>query len=72
MLNLLTTNYLVVSKLSKKRDDFYRVLGLPFGASMEQVRKAYREYAKHFHPDKHQNSIFLQRDLRKFSLPTKF
>jgi DnaJ-class molecular chaperone len=38
--------------------DFYRVLGLPFGASIEQVRKAYREYAKHFHPDKHQNSVF--------------
>lgn len=33
--------------------NYYQVLGLPFGVAVEQVRKAYREYAKHFHPDKH-------------------
>lgn len=40
--------------------NYYQILGLPFGASSEQVRKAYREYAKHYHPDKHQNSIFFK------------
>lgn len=38
--------------------NYFQVLGLQFGASTEEVRKAYREYAKHFHPDKHQNSAF--------------
>lgn len=40
--------------------NYYQVLGLPFGAPLEQVRKAYRECAKHFHPDKHQNSEFFK------------
>lgn len=38
--------------------NFYQVLGLPFGAPVEEVRKAYRDYAKQFHPDKHNNSQF--------------
>lgn len=40
--------------------DYYQVLGLPFGASSERVRKAYRHYVKHYHPDKHQNSEFFK------------
>ena len=31
--------------------DYYRVLGLPFGASVEQVRARYRELARLYHPD---------------------
>ena len=38
--------------------DYYRTLGLPFGSSIEQIKSSYREYAKHFHPDKHGNSSF--------------
>lgn len=38
--------------------DYYQILGLPFGSSIEEVKKSYREYAKHFHPDKHGNSTF--------------
>ncbi|WP_223653835.1 J domain-containing protein [Hymenobacter psoromatis] len=38
--------------------NYFQVLGLQFGASTEEIRRAYREYAKHFHPDKHQNSAF--------------
>jgi hypothetical protein len=40
--------------------NYYQVLGLSFGSSTEQIRKAYREYAKHFHPDKHQNNDFFK------------
>ncbi len=31
--------------------NYYRVLGLPFGASVEQVRARYRELARRYHPD---------------------
>ncbi|XP_061300427.1 dnaJ homolog subfamily B member 1-like, partial [Pezoporus flaviventris] len=32
--------------------DYYRTLGLPRGASSEDVRRAYRRQALRFHPDK--------------------
>ena len=38
--------------------DHYQTLGLPFGSSIEQVKRSYREYVMHFHPDKHSNSLF--------------
>ena len=38
--------------------DHYQTLGLPFGSTIEQVKKAYREYVMHFHPDKHNNNLF--------------
>ena len=41
--------------------DYYKVLGLEQGASLEEVRKAYREYAAHFHPDKHGGSEFFKK-----------
>ena len=31
--------------------DPYEVLGLPHGASMEEVTRAYRQLAKKYHPD---------------------
>ncbi len=31
--------------------NYYRVLGLPFGASVDQVRGRYRELARRYHPD---------------------
>lgn len=33
--------------------DYYRVLGLPSGASLDQVKKAYRKAMRQHHPDKH-------------------
>ena len=33
-------------------DDPYRVLGLKPGASEEEVKRAYRQQAKKYHPDK--------------------
>lgn len=39
----------------------YQVLGIPTNATAEQIKAAYREYAKHYHPDKHSNNEFFKR-----------
>jgi molecular chaperone DnaJ len=36
-------------------DDPYKVLGLSPGASQEEIKKAYRQMAKKYHPDLHPN-----------------
>lgn len=43
-----------VQRLQKmaKRKDYYKILDLPKGASDQEVRKAYRNLAKVWHPDK--------------------
>lgn len=42
--------------------NFYQVLGLEPTCSAEQIKSAFKEYAKHFHPDKHQgNEFFAQK-----------
>src|SRR3954471_22150984 len=49
-------------------EESYRALGLKPGASMQEVRRAYREMVKFFHPDRHQASPGL---LRKATEETK-
>lgn len=41
--------------------NYYQTLGVPSNATVEQIKAAYRELAKHFHPDKHSNSEFFKR-----------
>ena len=33
--------------------DFYKILGVPKDANVNQIKKAYRKLAKDLHPDKH-------------------
>lgn len=39
----------------------YQILGVATNATAEQIKAAYREYAKHYHPDKHANNDFFKR-----------
>jgi molecular chaperone DnaJ len=37
-------------------EDHYKLLGLGRGASLEEIKKAYRQLAKRYHPDRTQNN----------------
>ncbi len=41
-------------KASPKETIYYQTLGLPQGASFEQVKIAYKKLMKAYHPDRHQ------------------
>ena len=41
--------------------NYYQVLGLKEGATREEIKKAYKDYIKHFHPDLHKNSDFFKK-----------
>jgi len=42
-------------------DYYYKILGLEKGASLEEIKAAYKEYAKNFHPDKQGGSEFFKK-----------
>ena len=41
-------------KVNPKEKIYYQTLGLPQGASFEQVKVAYKKLMKAYHPDRHQ------------------
>jgi len=43
------------------KKNYYQVLGLNDGASLEEIKKAYMDYVKHYHPDMHGNSEFFKK-----------
>lgn len=43
-----------------KNKNYYQVLGLQEGASLEEIKKAYRLYATKFHPDKRDGDVFFK------------
>lgn len=38
--------------------NYYQILGLEQNCNNEQIKSAFKEYAKHYHPDKHQGNTF--------------
>ena len=39
-------------------DNYYQLLNIELGATAEQIKKAYREQVKKWHPDKNADNIF--------------
>ena len=39
-----------------KNEDFYKILGIPENATADEIKRAYRELAKKYHPDKHKGN----------------
>lgn len=37
------------------KDKYYRILGLPLNASQDEIKKAYLELAKKYHPDRNKS-----------------
>jgi len=44
----------------KSLEDYYRTLELPTGASRQEVKRAYRDLAKAWHPDRFSHDSRLQ------------
>jgi len=38
--------------------NYYQILGLEQNCNNDQIKSAFKEYAKHYHPDKHQGNTF--------------
>ena len=46
-------------------EHYCQLLGLQKGASLEEIKKAYKKYAAKFHPDKHEGDIFFKEQFQR-------
>lgn len=51
----------VYKKLSPELERAYRTLDISVSATLEDVKKAYKEKLKYYHPDRHQENEVLQK-----------
>ena len=51
--------------MNSETKNHYQILGLPWSASSEDIRKAYLIYAAKFHPDKHSGDPFFEERFRE-------
>ena len=47
--------------------DYYKILGLPFGANSSQIKAAYRQLAFKYHPDKNSNNKFAEEKFKEIT-----
>ena len=52
--------------------NFYEILGLEPSASIEEIRKAYRKYAKKYHPDKNNGDKIFEEKFKEISAAYEF
>lgn len=52
---------IVYKKLSPELERAFRVLDVSVSANIDDVKKAYKEKLKYYHPDRHQNNEILQK-----------
>ena len=56
------TNYASLKYFSSSGTDYYAVLGLQRGASLEEIKEAYRNLAKMYHPDVNTSGVYHEVD----------
>lgn len=52
---------IVYRKLTPELERQYRILDITVSATLEEVKKAYKEKIKYYHPDKHEGNLVLKK-----------